>query len=141
MKQTIHFTLPAPYPLQSAKKFMPATLYTKMKKAMRGTIIAALGGPQNIPSKPFSYAHIRIERWSVEKPSQEALEGGGAPSLIESLTAFQRGVQGVYRTPYGLGIIKDASPAHITVEYRAIPCHFSEQKTVVTIKDTGEMEP
>ncbi|MXV35948.1 hypothetical protein GS535_05175 [Saccharibacter sp. EH611] len=107
----------------------------KMKKAMRGQIIASLGGPQALPKEPFQQAHIRIERWSVGTPDYDNLSGGGAKQLIDCLTTPRLLARGHVRNKYGLGIIVDDSPAHITTEYSAIECRLCEQKTVVTITE------
>ncbi|MXV43488.1 hypothetical protein GS501_00130 [Saccharibacter sp. 17.LH.SD] len=135
MPRSISFTLPTPYPLLNKTLRMHHRALTRLKKSLRANIVAAIGGPQNIPSKPFPYAHIRIERWSVGTPDKDNLEGGGAKQLIDCLTTPVIQARRHVRNKYGLGIIVDDSPAHITTEYHAVKCRLCEQKTVVTITE------
>lgn len=137
MTTSLTFSLPAPYPTLNKTLRMHWAALNKMKRAMRGTIIASLGGPDKLPKEPFKHAHIRIERWSTGAPDDDNIHGGGAKQMIDCLTTPKLCANRYVRNKYGLGIIVDDSPAHITTEYHAVKCRRDEQKTLVTITDLG----
>ena len=88
----------------------------------------------NRPAQPFQRAHILFERWSCGTPDADGLVGG-VKDALDCLTTPTPQANGKTRNKYGMGLIVDDSPKHITLEVRPIKCKRSEQKTVITITE------
>lgn len=143
MAKTITFILPKPFPLVNRTNGFSHYTATKQKNAMQRTVSAAALHLR--PSKPFSRAHVLIERHSVGTPDTDNLVGS-AKRLLDCLTTpkplvvRKPGARQIIKNKRGLVFIVDDGPKHLVLAVKAVKCRLCEQKTVVTITEIVEAE-
>ena len=115
---------------------VPPTLNTTLRqhwskrgrgtRAMAWQIRAGIKGA--LPAAPLPRAHVRIERRAPGTIPDQDGATGGCKGLIDCLLPMD-----AKRRPYGLGILRDDSPAHMTLEVRTVRVPSAEKGTLVLI--------
>ena len=100
------------------------------KLRMGREILAQLGSSR--PAQPFERAHVVIERHSTGTPDPDGAVGA-CKDLLDCLTTPSVQANGKVRNKYGMGLIRDDSPKHITLEVRPVRCKRGEERTVVRL--------
>lgn len=119
----IEFTLPQPFMLLNVYLRRPWTARKTYQRKLCGLIAKATVHCRGM--EPWDKATLSIIRYSTRLPDQDGL----APkALIDCLVVRSA------RHPEGLGLIVDDSPAHLTLDVRAVKCKQIEQRTSVIIQ-------
>ena len=130
--RTITFTLPEPFPLLNVQQRRHFRVRGKLKLSTARQIVAMLGPDR--PAEPFQKAHVSVTRHSSGSPDRDGLYGG-VKDLLDCLTTPVPQASGKVRNKYGIGLIVDDSPKHITLDVQAERCKRAEQRTEVTITE------
>jgi hypothetical protein len=93
---------------------------------MAWEVRAALKGA--LPAAPIERAHVLIERRAPGTVPDDDGATGGCKGLLDCLLVMHP-----KRRPYGLGILRDDSPAHMTLEVRALRVPGADKGTLVVI--------
>ena len=132
MPKTITLTLQKPTPLQNTLLRTHYRTRATNKLRIGREIMAQLGAAR--PAQPLQRAHVLVERWSCGTPDRDGLVGG-VKDVLDCLTTPTPQANGKVRNKYGMGLILDDSPKHITLEVRPVKCKRVEQKTVIVITE------
>ncbi|GBQ72631.1 hypothetical protein AA103196_3116 [Ameyamaea chiangmaiensis NBRC 103196] len=130
--RTLTFTLPDPFPLLNVQQRKHYRTRQREKIATARRIAAELSG--EIPAEPFTRAHVLIIRYSTGTPDLDGLYGG-AKDLLDCLTTPELQANGKIRNKFGIGLIVDDSPKHITLTVEPRVCKRAEARTVVTVTE------
>lgn len=128
-------TITLPYAIPTLNVLMRTNgwVRAKQKRKMGREILSCLGASR--PAQPFERAHVVIERHSTGAPDPDGAVGS-CKDLLDCLTTPSVQANGKVRNKYGMGLIRDDSPKHITLEVRPMKCKRGEERTVVRVRET-----
>jgi hypothetical protein len=124
----IVFRLSRPLLLPNRKKNLH---WTDISRIIHDLSDEAARAISNAPAETIAFASVGVLRYGLKEPDDDNLRAS-LKMLLDILQPRSK------RHPYGLGIIADDDPEHLTSEIHHIQVHsFAEQQTIVRVRDLG----